>query len=248
MKYSFTALLPAGVRKIPPLVISAALLLTYGGRHASAANDRVISTFSTSVAMQDADVRANIALAASRLNGTVIHPGSTFSFNETVGEASAAGGYRSGRVLYADTVAYEPGGGVCQVSSTLFNALLLAGCTIIERHRHNQPVRYVAPGLDATIRYGKKDLRMKNPHSFPVSIFTEVNESTLNIFIRAAVNPQCVYEVYTEEEEVNLPFAEDEGRRIRPGLTIYVYRKKTVKGVSESALLYRDFFPPAYID
>lgn len=208
----------------------------------------VISSYTTSVVNQDADVRANISLAASRLNGIVLQPGATFSFNSTVGEASAANGYRQGRVLYADTVAYEPGGGVCQVSSTIFNALLLAGCTIIERHRHNQPVRYVEPGLDATIRYGKKDLRMKNPHDFPLYVYTEINDSSLNIIIRAGKNLMHVYEIFTEVEEVNLPFNNDEGRRIRPGLTIYVYRKKKLNGVAESVLLYKDFFPPAYVE
>ena len=214
----------------------------------SSEHEVVISSFTTSVVNQDADVRANISLAASRLNGVAVPPGTTFSFNITVGEASASNGYRPGRVLYADTVAYEPGGGVCQVSSTLFNALLLAGCTIIERHRHNQPVRYVEPGLDATIRYGKKDLRMKNPHDFPLYIYTGMNDSSLNIIIRAGKNLQQVYEVFTEVEEVNLPFNNDEGRRIRPGLTIYVYRKKRVNGVAESVLLYKDFYPPAYME
>ena len=213
-----------------------------------AGNDTVIASYTTSVASQDADVRANIALASARLNGIAIGPGSVFSFNETVGEASAANGYLSGRVLYSDAVVYEPGGGVCQVSSTLFNALLLSGCTIIERHRHNQPVRYVSPGLDATIRYGKKDLRMKNPHVFPLYIYIEMNDSSLNIIIRASIRPQQSYEVFTEEEEVNLPFNNEEGRRIRPGLTIYVYRRETANGKSRSVLLYKDFFPPAYLE
>lgn len=213
---------------------------------AQAGAEVVIATFTTSVLSQDSSVRANIALASSKLNGVVVQPGATFSFNETVGEASAANGYLSGRVLYADTVAYEPGGGVCQVSSTLFNALLLSGFTIVERHRHNQPVRYVEPGLDATIRYGKKDLRMKNIHDFPVCIYTEMNDSSLNIIIRASRKPAQSYEVFTEVEEISLPFGRDDGRRIRSGLTVYVYRKKIVNGVPESVLLYRDFFPPAY--
>ena len=214
----------------------------------SADHSVIISSYTTSVESQDADVRANIALASSGLNGVAILPGTTFSFNSTVGEASAANGYRSGRVMYADTVAYEPGGGVCQVSSTLFNALLLAGCRIIERHRHNQPVRYVEPGLDATIRYGKKDLRMKNPHNFPIYIFTEMNDSSLNIIIRSDKKLQQSYEVFTEVEEVNLPFNKNQGQRIRPGLTVYVYRKKTFNGVSGNVLLYKDFFPPAYVE
>ena len=119
-----------------------------------------LSSYTTSVEDQDYNVKANIALAASKLNGAVIKPDEVFSFNTAVGDGSAANGFLIGRVLYQDAVAYEPGGGICQVSSTLFNAMLLSGFTIIERHRHSNPVRYTPLGLDATIRYGKKDLRM----------------------------------------------------------------------------------------
>lgn len=235
------------IRRIKILCLSLTLCSSGFPLH-SVDHNVIVSSYTTSVSMQESSVRANIALASSRLNGTAILPGATFSFNSTVGEASAANGYMQGRVLYADTAVHEPGGGVCQVSSTLFNALLLAGCTIIERHRHSQPVRYVEPGLDATIRYGKKDLRMKNPHEFPLYIYTEVNDSSLNIMVRAGKILQHAYEVFTETEEVSLPFDNDEGRRIRPGLTIYVYRKRTISGVTESVLLYRDFFAPAYVE
>ena len=113
----------------------------------------IAASFSTSVAEQDDNVKRNIMIACERLSGFVVAPGSVFSFNDTVGEASAKNGYLTGRVLYRDSVVMEPGGGLCQVSSTLFNAFLLAGCVIIERHRHSQPVAYVPAGLDATIKY-----------------------------------------------------------------------------------------------
>ena len=208
-----------------------------------------ISSFTTSVQDQEFNVRTNIALAAAKLNGVVIQPGEVFSFNRVVGDGSSANGFLTGRVLYQDTVAYEPGGGICQVSSTLFNALLLAGCSITERYRHSRPVRYVPLGLDATIRYGKKDLKMKNLHSYPVYIFASVNDRSLSIVIKSERDLQNLYEVITEEEEINLPFENVENKTIRSGVSIYVYRKRMQGNtIIESYLLYKDFYPPVNVE
>lgn len=219
-----------------------------GSGYSDNSHDVILSSYTTSVADQEQPVKTNIRISSAKLNGVEIPAGMVFSFNETVGEGSAANGYLSGRVLYQDRAAYEAGGGICQVSSTLFNALLLAGCTIVERYRHAYPVTYVPPGLDATIRYGKKDLRMKNPHQHSIFINTSMNDSTLLINIKSARAIPGSYEIYTDEETVNIPF-EESGRRVKPGATIYVYRKKILNGkVAETALLYRDFYPPTYID
>lgn len=235
--------------KKPVLIISLILAAFTAEGLSGAVNDAVIASYATSVADQDQAVRTNIRIASSKLNGVEIQPGKVFSFNETVGEGSAVNGYLSGRVLYQERAAYEAGGGICQVSSTLYNALLLAGCTIIERHRHSCPVTYVPLGLDATIRYGKKDLRMKNPHPHSIFISTSMNGSSLLITIRSGREMAATYEICTEEEAVNIPFGENPGRRVKPGATIYVYRKKIVNGKpAESALLYRDFYPPAYAE
>ena len=207
-----------------------------------------LSSYTTSVADQDHNVKANIALAANKLNGMVIKPNEVFSFNTAVGEGSAANGFLIGRVLYQYAVAYEPGGGICQVSSTLFNAMLLSGFAIIERHRHSNPVRYTPLGLDATIRYGKKDLRMKNPTSDHLYIYTSMNDKSLTIMINGAMNLKHSFEVYTEEEEINLPFKEDENQKIRPGISVYVYRKKLLDGkIIDNLLLYKDFYPPVNV-
>lgn len=234
--------------KIPAaLCILAVMLSGITPAHPGAPWDIIISSYSTPVADQEEAVKTNIRIASSRLNGVEILPGETFSFNKTVGEGSAANGYLSGRVLYQDRVAFEPGGGICQVSSTLFNALLISGFTIIERHRHSNPVMYVPPGLDATIRYGRKDLRMKNPHPHSVLIYTSMNEGSLVITIKADRNIPDTYEVFTEEEVINIPFEENPEKKVKPGASIYVYRKKFTSGKgAETALLYRDFYPPSY--
>ena len=207
----------------------------------------VIASFATSIEDQDESVRHNIRLACSKLNGRVIPPKSILSFNETVGEGSIRNGYRSGAVLYRDEVRHEPGGGLCQVSSTLFNALLAAGCSITERHRHYQPVTYVPPGLDATIKYGKKDLRMLNPYEQRLFIDATMDGKSLAIRIRAESPPPFRYELVAEEEESEHP-VEDDGRRIRGGITVNVYRNKySGDRFIESFLLYRDYYPAVYL-
>ncbi len=203
-------------------------------------------TFSSSIAGQDDNVRRNIMIAVGKLNGALIAPGAVFSFNDAVGEGSAKNGFLPGRVLYRDRVAMEPGGGLCQVSSTLYNALLMAGCVIIERHRHFQPVTYVPLGLDATIKYGKKDLRIKNPYRDRLKIEMSASDASLNARVLSEERPSFRYEIFTEEEELALPAADDV-ENIRQGISVHVYRKR-YRGdtLLESALLYKDYYPPVY--
>ncbi len=215
---------------------------SYGNTHYIA-----IASFSTSVADQDTNVITNISLACEKLDNYIFNSKSLFSFNTVVGEGSAANGFVVGRVLYHDMVRYEPGGGLCQVSSTLYNALLLSGCIILERHRHYQPVTYVPLGLDATIKYGKKDLRMKNPYDHDLRIRADMNEKSL-IFTVLAKKPLFYhYDIITEEEEIRVPFADTDN--IRQGIAVYVYRQKYLREkLVNSFLLYKDYYPPVRMD
>ena len=207
----------------------------------------VVSSFSTSIAHQSNDVKHNITLACGKLNGVRIGAGRTFSFNDTVGEGSAKNGYVDGAVLYQDGIVMEPGGGLCQVSSTLYNAFLLSGFSIVERHRHYQPVTYVPLGLDATIKYGKKDLKMKNVSDQDVVISVSLNNASCTILIYGASKLNNSYSLETEEDEISLPFSEEK-ENIRSGIEVYVYRNKLKDdNVIERFLLYKDFYPPVYI-
>ncbi len=204
------------------------------------------ATFSTSIDGQDANVKRNITIACRKLNGTVIPQKSVFSFNSIVGEGSAQNGFVPGRVLYRDRVAVEPGGGLCQVSSTLFNALLMAGCIIIERHRHSQPVSYVPIGLDATIKYGKKDLRIKNPYDHALKLEMAAGDSSITVKILAEQKISFKYEIYTEEDEQAIPVTDDSDR-IRQGISVFVYRKRYQGDrLIDAMLLYKDYYPPVY--
>jgi len=128
----------------------------------------------------------NIRLAADALKGKTIQPGEVFSYNNTVGPTTKKNGYKRARIFVSGKKSYGYGGGVCQVSSTLFNAAELAGMEIIERHNHSLPVEYVPRGKDAATSHGSVDLKFKNTLSYPVKIDTGVGENAVTIQIVAA--------------------------------------------------------------
>lgn len=130
---------------------------------------------------EDADRAENLRLAAEAINGYVIEPGATFSFNEVVGETSAERGYKSAAVLYSSGLGSDDGGGICQVSTALYIAAVKADLEIVERHPHSVPSDYAPIGLDATIVYGKRDLRIKNNTEYPITIYAKAVGQTVNV-------------------------------------------------------------------
>ncbi|RMG23207.1 MAG: hypothetical protein D6724_08855 [Armatimonadetes bacterium] len=139
----------------------------------------VMTTFTTKFNTGDRNRSSNIATAASRINGLVLLPGETFSYNGTVGKRSAKTGFKPAGVYASGRHEVDYGGGICQVSTTLFNAALLANLDIVERSNHSMPVPYVPIGRDATVDYGNIDLKFKNPYDFPIAISLEVSGGTL---------------------------------------------------------------------
>lgn len=118
---------------------------------------------------------ANITLASSCLNNTVVWPGEVFSFNETVGPRTPERGFMPAPVILMGARELDYGGGVCQLSSTLYNTVLASGLKISERHQHSLPVHYVPAGRDAAVAYSYMDLRFKNTSSSLVIIKSGVN-------------------------------------------------------------------------
>lgn len=112
----------------------------------------------------------NIALAAKAIDGTVVFPGETFSFNRVVGIRTTGKGYRKAAVIVRGELSEGIGGGICQVSSTLFNAADRAGLSIVQRYSHSRHVPYVPPGRDATVSWGGPDFVFKNAYNQPVLI------------------------------------------------------------------------------
>lgn len=135
----------------------------------------------------------NIALAASRINGVLIKPGETFSFNDAVGDITAATGYQSAYIIKDGHTVLGDGGGVCQVSTTLFRAALAAGLPIVERYAHAYRVHYYEeggykPGLDATVYGPTYDLKFKNdtPGYILIQTQTDVNNLSLTFNLYGA--------------------------------------------------------------
>lgn len=144
----------------------------------------VLGTYSTSYASSSSNRRKNVQNGASRINGTVLYPGEEFSASKTMGPFDESTGYAlAGSYLNGKTVE-SFGGGVCQVSTTLYNALLLSELEITQRYNHSMTVSYVKPSMDAAISGTSKDLRFKNNTDAP--IYIEANASggrlTFNIW------------------------------------------------------------------
>jgi len=129
--------------------------------------DEKIGEFETNIIDKQANRVNNVKLACDAINAQVLQPGQEFSFNDTVGARTAERGYKEASIIVDGKKEKGIGGGICQVSTTLYNAAMDADLEILERHEHSKKVAYVAEGLDATVT-SKLDLSIKNPHDFPV--------------------------------------------------------------------------------
>ncbi|WP_026583423.1 VanW family protein [Bacillus sp. J33] len=130
----------------------------------------------------------NIKLAAEAINNHVVFPGETFSFNRVVGKRTVEKGYLRAPVIVRGELSEDIGGGICQVSSTLFNAVDRAGVKVLKRYSHSKRVPYVPPGRDATVSWYGPDFTFKNRYSYP-------------LLIRAkAINGQMVIRVFSSDE------------------------------------------------
>lgn len=150
-------------------------------------NDKLFSgtlgSFSTSYGSSTANRCANVARAASLINGTVIAPGEVFSFNKTVGHRTKENGFYTAKE-YVDGQSVDGiGGGTCQVSSTLYSAVLYADMSIVERLNHMMSVGYIPLGQDATVSDSGVDFKFKNSSDYPVKIAANANGSTITISI-----------------------------------------------------------------
>lgn len=147
------------------------------------AKHTTLSQFNTSFKNTKKSTGNNISLASVAVDQKIILPGEIFSFNNTVGPTTKKRGYMLGRIFIKGKDSKGYGGGVCQVSSTIYNAALLAGLEIIERHPHSKPVKYVPADKDAATSYGGKDFKFKNNKSFPILINSYIQDENIYIAI-----------------------------------------------------------------
>ena len=169
----YTAVIEASVEPLMPKVSRVELMNSFS----------LVSSYTTNTT-SDANRNNNINLAAKAVMGTVVMPGETFSFNETTGQRTLEKGYLPAAAIAGGATVDEVGGGVCQVSSTIFNAAAMADLTIVSRSPHTWPSNYVDKGRDATVNWPNLDFQFRNDKSTPVFIVAWYKQR------------QCTVEIY----------------------------------------------------
>lgn len=219
--------------------------------------DSLLVKFSTSYNPAKADRTHNLSLAAGAINGTIIKPGGVFSYNDIVGQRVLSRGYRNAIIYIKGRLEEGVGGGICQVSSTLYNAVLYSGLKIVERSHHSRTVPYVKPGRDATVAYGARDFRFKNTLSSPICIIAYTGAARLTVDVYGSSQDKRDVEVYTSQPKYipqspnktvfdrKLAAGETKFERGSKGVSVTVYRKKiSPQGSSVVEVVSRDKYAP----
>ena len=167
----------------------------------------VLATFSTRYDASNAPRTTNLKLAAGKINGTVLGAGEEFSYNKVVGERTIAAGYKEAKIYASGEVVDGLGGGICQISSTLYNAAVLANLDITQRRNHQFVTSYLPAGRDATVVYGSQDFKFKNTRKYPIKLEMTVSNGMAKATIYGIKeNPD--YEVTIQTSTVStIPFA-----------------------------------------
>lgn len=185
----------------------------------------VLGQYSTS--FSDSSARGNnIYVAGKSSSEIILMPGEVYSFNKSTGARTWSKGYKTAKVIVGGKFVDGEGGGVCQVSTTIFNAALLSGMEIQEVHNHTFPSKYASRGRDAAVSYGYSDLKFKNPYSHPVYIKNIVNNGAITSKIYGCSEDREKLYVRTEEkyekEKINVKtyriYLDEENNKIREEL------------------------------
>ncbi|MDO5349329.1 MAG: VanW family protein [Lachnospiraceae bacterium] len=168
----FDAVIEAAVSQVSPEFGEAAAKEKY----------KTISTVSTNTTA-NSKRNTNVRLACEAINGTILQPGQEFSFNDVVGQRTEAKGYQAAAAYNNGEVVQEIGGGVCQVSTTLYNAVLKAGLKTTVRRSHTYEPSYITPGQDATISFGGPDYKFMNNSDMPIGIRASYGDQVCTVSI-----------------------------------------------------------------
>lgn len=143
----------------------------------------MLSTFSTNYAASNRNRTTNLILAANKINGTVLMPGETFSYNKVVGARTISAGYKEAPIYVEGRVEDGLGGGICQITSTLYNAVVYANLEVTQRTNHQFVPSYVTASRDATVVYGAIDFQFKNNREYPIKLVCSVSGGIANFQI-----------------------------------------------------------------
>lgn len=149
-------------------------------------NGAVLGRYETNLGGSTGGRIENIRLSANSISGVVLGKGDRFSFNALIGDTTPDKGYQLGKEIVDGKLVDGYGGGVCQTSSTLFNAADQAGLKMVERTTHSKEVGYVPKGRDATIAYPYLDLVFENTNDVPVKLYMSIEGGKLIAEVRAA--------------------------------------------------------------
>lgn len=221
-------------------------------------NTHLRADFSTNITNSTADRKHNIKNALQTLNKVEIAPNEVFSFNKTIGRRTKENGYREAKIIVNNEFVDGFGGGVCQVSSTLYNAALLSGLEIVEANKHSKQVSYVKYGFDAMVNFGSSDLKFRNNTSEKITIIT--NYTTDNLRIRifgqdlnntkykltneivSTTEPEEIIEYDTNNQYQDKVIFEDESfylKKASRGMEIKSYRETYINGALTNKQLLR---------
>lgn len=220
---------------------------------------REVSSFTTYFNASSTARAGNIRQVAKLLDGTIVHPGETFSFNESVGPRTKAAGFDEAPVIVGGVLTPGVGGGICQVSTTLFNAVFFAGLPVVERKPHSFYIDHYPLGRDATVSYGTVDFKFRNDSDRPLLISAQAAENSVEITLAASSWERTVeYETAAKERLRPPQTTSSSPRRLRdPSLASGEQvleegvpgRETTVTRVVKDAdgqVLLRDEFPSVY--
>lgn len=176
----------------------------------------LLATYTTRYDASNYNRANNLNLAAKKINGTIVMPDEIFSYNKVVGERTIEAGYKEAGAYSAGGVIQSVGGGICQISSTIYNTALLANLEIVDRSNHAFATSYVPASRDATVSWGYIDFKFKNTRKYPIKIVSSANNGVAKVSIYG-IKEEKEYEVVIQS-------------------TVTSYIPNSVKYISDSTL------------
>lgn len=166
-----------------------------------------LATFSTLYDSSNYNRSNNLSVAAQKINGTILMPGEVFSYNTVVGERTIAAGYKEAGAYAGGKVVQDVGGGICQISSTIYNTALLANLEIVDRSNHQFQTSYVQPSRDATVSWGGLDFKFKNNRKYPIKIVSSAKNGVAKVTFYG-IKEETEYEVVIQPQVLSyLPYS-----------------------------------------
>lgn len=218
----------------------------------------LISSFSTTYGNSSNERKNNIKLATNSIDKTLLLPGDVFSFNKVVGNPTVENGYKKSNIIVNNKIEEGIGGGLCQVSTTLYNSIIRGNIKSLERKNHSILPSYVKPGLDSTVSYGTIDYKFKNTLNYPIYIEGIANNEkvTFNVYSNCSLNkikydligevhdkvpPKTIYE---KDNTLPLNFEKiSQNESVGCKVNVFLVAYENDKVISKK-LIYKDLYNP----